>query len=104
MTEEVGLLVCGENHFIVRGPRPTLEEAVALARRWSVITIGSGIVATAERLPWRVSTRAFREELSWAVQVDDSPPSEAVAQLLRELEQRGVEIRRPNRASLKTES
>lgn len=104
MTEEVGLLVCGDNHFIVRGPRPTLQEALALARRWSVITIGSGIVATSERLPWRVSTRAFREELSWAVRVDDSPPSEAVAQLLRELEQRGVEIRMPNRASLKTES
>lgn len=104
MTEEVGLLVCGDNHFIVRGPRPSLEEAIALARRWSLISIGSGIVATSERLPWRVSTREFREELSWAVRVDDSPPSDAVAQLLRELEHRGVEIRMPNRASLKTES
>ncbi|MGJ5813493.1 hypothetical protein [Paludibaculum fermentans] len=104
MTEEVGLLVFGDNHFIVRGPRPTLPEALALARRWSLITIGSGIVATDEQLPWRVSTREFREELSWAVRVDERPPSEAVTLLLRELEQRGVEIRMPNRASLKTES
>ncbi|MGC4050370.1 MAG: hypothetical protein QM757_13415 [Paludibaculum sp.] len=104
MTDAVGLLVCGENHFIVRGPRPTLEEALALARRWSLITIGSGVVATRESLPWRVSTREFREELSWVVRADDSPPSAAVAQLMRELEQRGVEIQVPNRASLRTES
>jgi hypothetical protein len=36
-----GILVHGENHFIVRGPLPDRETALALARRWSTIQIGA---------------------------------------------------------------
>ena len=30
-----GILVCGDNHFIVRGPRPSHATALDLARHWS---------------------------------------------------------------------
>lgn len=91
----LGILVHGGNHFIVRGPEPGPEEALALVRRWSVITIGSGVVATEETLPWRVSTREFREDLAWAVEVDagGEPRSPAVQQLLAEMQARGVVVR-----------
>ncbi len=36
----VGILVLGNNHFIVRGPFPNRETALALARHWSLIQIG----------------------------------------------------------------
>lgn len=95
MTAAVGILVHGDNHFIVRGPLPSPEAAQALVRRWALIEIGSGIDATQERGKWRVSTREFREDLSWAVVVNSSsPPQPAVAKLLEELSSRGVEIHR----------
>jgi hypothetical protein len=63
----VGILVCGDNHFIVRGPLPDREAALALARHWSIIQIGR---ATPESLqPWRISAKEFREDLQWAVVV-----------------------------------
>jgi hypothetical protein len=37
----VGILVHGDNHFIVRGPMPDPETALALTRHWSVIQIGA---------------------------------------------------------------
>ena len=86
-----GILVCGDNHFIVRGPRPNHATALALARHWSVIRIGA---RTPESLAaWTISTREFRENLQWAmVLAGESPPSAAVARLLDELRTRGVEI------------
>jgi hypothetical protein len=36
----VGILVHGNNHYILSGPWPTAGEAVALARNWSVVQIG----------------------------------------------------------------
>lgn len=88
----VGVLVIADNHFIVRGPEPSAEQARRLARRWSLIEIGSAIVATEPFEQWQVSTKEFRENLSWAVIVAE-PPSPAVAQLLAELAARGIPIR-----------
>jgi hypothetical protein len=85
----VGILVCGDNHFIVRGPRPDCATALALARHWSVIRIGA---RTPDALaPWSISTREFRENLEWAIAINGlGEPSPAVAQLLDELRARGV--------------
>jgi len=88
----VGILVHGDNHFIVRGPSPDLSTAQALARHWSVIEIGA---ATPPELDeWKIVTREFRENLEWAVVVPgDGEISAAVQQLLAELAARGIVIR-----------
>jgi hypothetical protein len=87
----VGILVCGDNHFIVRGPLPDREAALALARHWSIIQIGR---ATPESLqPWRISTKEFREDLQWAaIAPGEGSMTAAVAQLLQELSARGIAI------------
>jgi hypothetical protein len=36
----VGILVHGDNHFILSGPVPDEAVALALARHWSIIQIG----------------------------------------------------------------
>jgi len=88
----VGILVHGNNHFILSGPAPDAPEAVALARHWSIIQIGA---ETSLRFgTWEIRTKEFRENLEWAVVVPgDGDISVGVRQLLRELEARGVEIR-----------
>jgi hypothetical protein len=87
----VGILVIGNNHFIVRGPFPNRETAVALARQWSLIQIGQTTPAALDR--WTISTREFRENLEWAVIVPgDGEIAPAVAQLLEELSGRGITI------------
>jgi hypothetical protein len=87
----LGILVHGDNHFIVRGPLPCPRCALTLVRHWSVIQIGANTRAHLEG--WRISTREFREDLQWAVVVaGDAPVSFAVAQLLAELAARGIEI------------
>ncbi|MEO8369213.1 MAG: hypothetical protein ABI806_08440 [Candidatus Solibacter sp.] len=86
----LGILVHGDNHFIVRGRKPTWEEACALLRHWSVIRIGA--VTPPELSEWTISTKEFRENLRWAIVVPgDAPHSPAVIQLLQELSARGVE-------------
>lgn len=84
----LGILVHGNNHFIVAGPQPNRETALALVRQWSVIQIG-GVAA----MPgWEMRTKAFREDLEWAVVVSGgSELSAAVVVLLAELTARGVE-------------
>lgn len=85
----VGILVHGDNHFIVRGPEPDCKTARELVRHWSIIRIGA--VTPKHLLSWRISTKEFREDLSWAILVPgDGPHSPAVAQLLLELHARGV--------------
>lgn len=84
-----GLIVCGDNHFVVRGPRPNSATVRALVRNWSLISIGGA--TPPELQAWTISTREFREELEWAFVV----PSEidhtvAVTELLHELAARGV--------------
>jgi hypothetical protein len=87
----VGILVHGDNHFIVRGPLPDPETALALARCWSIIQIG-GTTPPALAL-WCISSREFRENLQWAVIVPgEGEISPAVAALLSELSGRGVAI------------
>ena len=61
----VGILVHGDNHFIVRGPFPDRETALMLARHWSLIQIGQ--TTPAALVQWSISTREFRENPEWAV-------------------------------------
>jgi hypothetical protein len=85
----IGILVHGDNHFIVAGPRPDEVQARALVRQWSMIQIGG----VAPMPGWEIRTKAFREDLEWAVVVPDGrPASPAVAVLLEELRARGVRI------------
>lgn len=85
----VGILVSGDNHFILRGPLPDAEIAHKLVRHWSFVQIGSttpGHVGS-----WEIVTREFRENLEWAVIVQgDGEISAAVKQLLSELSSRGI--------------
>jgi hypothetical protein len=87
----VGILVHGNNHFIVRGPMPDRRAALALVRHWSLIQIGA---MTPEDLKnWRISSREFRESLEWAVVLPgDGELSPAVTVLLEELLARGIAI------------
>lgn len=87
----LGILVDGDNHFIVRGPRPNRGTALALVRHWSLIRIGAP--TPPELRLWTISTREFRENLEWAIVVPgDTEHSPAVAQLLDELRARGIAI------------
>ena len=87
----VGILVHGDNHFIVRGPLPDRRTALALVREWSVIQIGA--TPSPELAAWQIVTREFRENLEWAVVVPgEREMIPAVAGLLRELADRGVTI------------
>jgi len=88
----IGILVCGDNHFIVSGPQPDRAAALALARYWSIIQIGQSTPPSFQS--WSIVTRAFREDLAWAVVVPGSGEvTPAVAQLLQELSARGITIR-----------
>jgi hypothetical protein len=95
MTHEsptVGILVHGDNHFIVRGPLPDPEVALALVRHWSLIQIGGTTPPSLNR--WRIVSREFRENLEWAIIVPgDAEMSPAVATLLGELSARGITVR-----------
>jgi hypothetical protein len=87
----VGILVHGDNHFIVRGPLPDREVALALIRHWSLIQIGATTPPPLNR--WHISHQEFRENLEWAVVVPgDSEISQAVTNLLNELSARGITI------------
>jgi hypothetical protein len=89
----VGILVHGDNHFIVCGPVPDHQTAVALVRHWSVINIETATPAVLDR--WQIVTKEFRENLEWAVVVPgDAEISPAVRTLLDELAGRGI---RPER-------
>jgi hypothetical protein len=87
----VGILVHGDNHFIVRGPMPDRITALALARHWSLIQIGQATPDGLEK--WQIVTREFRENLEWAVVIPgENVNSPAVTQLLNELSARGIAI------------
>jgi hypothetical protein len=88
----LGIIVHGDNHFIVRGPLPTRVQALHLVRHWSLIRIGGA--TPPELAPWRISTREFRENLEWAILVPGAgETTPAVTELLNELSARGVSIR-----------
>jgi hypothetical protein len=85
-----GILVHGDNHFIVRGPKPDASTARALAKHWSVIQIGATIPP--KLAGWRISTKELRENLEWAVIVPgEGEMNAAVSVLLDEMRARGVE-------------
>jgi hypothetical protein len=87
----LGILVLGNNHFIVRGPFPDRETALALARHWSIIQIGQTTPIALQR--WSISTREFRENLEWAVVVPgEGEVTPSVAQLLEEISARGITV------------
>ena len=89
----VGILVHGNNHFILSGPSPDDAAALALARHWSITNIGeSKSMSFGE---WQIRTKEFRENLEWAVIVPgDGETAPEVTQLLAELSTRGVPVRR----------
>jgi hypothetical protein len=88
----VGILVHGNNHFILSGPVPDDVAALALTRHWSIIQIGEAKSSSFGH--WQIRSKEFRENLEWAVIVPgDREASPEVAQLLRELSARGVTIR-----------
>jgi hypothetical protein len=87
----VGILVHGDNHFIVRGPLPNREVALALVRQWSLIRIGLTTPPPLDQ--WHIISREFRENLKWAVVVPgDCEISPAVTRLLEEMSARGITI------------
>lgn len=87
----MGILVHGNNHFIVRGPLPVRATALALVRLWTMIQIGGTTPLALGR--WHISTHEFRENLEWAVVVlGDGNMNPAVTQLLDELLVRGITI------------
>jgi hypothetical protein len=89
----VGILVHGNNHFILSGPLPDEVTAVALVRHWSLIQIGE--LKSSSFRQWQIRNREFQENLEWAVVVPgDREVSSGVAQLLGRLSARGVTIHR----------
>lgn len=89
----VGILVHGNNHFILSGPLPDEVMALAIVRYWSIIQIGE--LKSSSFGQWQIKSKEFRENLEWAVVVPgDRGVSPGVAQLLGELSNRGVAIRR----------
>jgi heme A synthase len=106
MENTVGILVHGDNHFIVRGPLPDRATALALVRHWSIIQIAtlqaSATLQCSAIMPpaldrWCMTTKEFRENLTWAVIVPgDREPSPDVTQLLAELAARGIAIYNTN--------
>ena len=87
----VGILVHGDNHFIVRGPLPDRQTALALVRQWSTIQIGAA--PSPDLVAWQIVSREFRENLQWAVlTAGEREMIPAVAQLLAELAERGVTV------------
>ena len=88
----VGILVHGNNHFILGGPEPTEEEAIRIARGFSVVKIGKPAAHKFES--WEIRNKEYRENLQWAVVVPgDGEISLAVSKLLSEVAGRGVVIR-----------
>jgi hypothetical protein len=87
----VGILVHGNNHFILSGPLPDEDSAVVLARHWSIIQIGEQKSPSLGQ--WELRANEFRENLQWAVVVPgDRETSPGVSQLLAELIARGITI------------
>jgi hypothetical protein len=87
----VGILVHGDNHFIVSGPLPDREIANALVQQWSLIQIGAATSPSFDR--WYIVSREFRENLKWAVVVPgEGTMSAAVGALLEEMSARGIAI------------
>ena len=91
----LGLLVYGDNHLVLRGPRPAQAQAWAMAAHFglSLAQIRPQLDRSGEFREWRISVREFREELAWAVVLPASTAlSPAVRQLLDELAARDIVV------------
>ncbi len=91
----LGLLVYGDNHLVLRGPRPAQAEAQQIVAHFglSLAQIRAQPDRSGEFRDWRVSLREFREELAWAVVLPaGTTVSPAVRQLLDELAAREIVI------------
>jgi hypothetical protein len=87
----VGILVHGNNHYILSGPRPSEAEALELVRHWGVVRIGEPVSMSFRG--WEIRTKEFRENLQWVVVVPgERETSPGVSELLSELVKRGVAI------------
>jgi hypothetical protein len=87
----VGILVHGNNHFILNGPRPDEQEALGLVRHFSLIQIGPPTALAYEK--WQIREKEFRENLQWALIIPgDRQASSALLDLLSELAGRGIVI------------
>jgi hypothetical protein len=87
----LGILVHGDNHFILSGPAPDESSAVRMARHWALVQIGGEKSAKFEN--WEIRTKEFRENLEWAVIViGEKEISEGVQKLLAEMSARGIQI------------
>ena len=63
----VGILVHGNNHFILSGPLPDEATALALVRQWAIVQIGEAKSSSFRQ--WEIRSKEFRENLEWAVVV-----------------------------------
>jgi hypothetical protein len=70
----VGILVHGNNHFILSGPAPDEAIALALARHWSIIQIGE--TKSPSFGQWEIRSKEFRENLEWVVSLAALQPPE----------------------------
>ena len=61
----VGILVHGNNHFILSGPSPDEAAALALLRHWPIVQIGEAKSSSFGQ--WQIRSKEFRENLEWAV-------------------------------------
>jgi len=87
----VGILVHGNNHYILSGPQPTEAEALELTRHWGVVRIGEPVSFMYGR--WEIRTKEFRENLEWALVVPgERQTSPSVSELLSDLAKRGVTV------------
>src|SRR5579864_5842569 len=87
----LGILVHGDNHFILSGPVPDEASAIEMARHWSIVQIGGE--KTTRFREWEIRTKEFRENLEWAVIVPGSGEiSGGVLTLLEEISARGIQI------------
>jgi hypothetical protein len=66
----VGILIHGNNHFILSGTLPDDSAALALVRHWSVVQIGE---AKSSSLGRQIRSKEFRENLEGAVIVPGDP-------------------------------
>jgi hypothetical protein len=66
----VGILVHGNNHFILPGPSPDEATALALVGHWSIVQIGEAKSSLFGQ--WQIGSKEFRENLEWAVIVRKS--------------------------------
>ena len=79
---------------MIRGPKPEVEMARYLVRRW-IFPSTEDLLGTSAPIPaeWRITTSEFRENIEWAIELRvGSAVSKQVRQLLDEIAARGVEI------------